>query len=351
MSSDPFCRKRRNEPYMYMMTGKDSGEKFKSKIGGQALVEGIMMRGIDCSAMACRLPDGTIDVEKWSIRNGKNAPWYLKAPFVRGCFNFAISVIDGMKCTMKSAEKQADADDSETPEEEMSAFEKWFSDTKLGKSIDAKLEGEHGKEILSTITLVITLIMMAVFIAALKFIPMLLSGLLTYIHAPDWSKTVAEGVIKLGLIIFYMWAISHMKEMHRTFMYHGAEHKSIACYEHGLELNVENIRAQTRFHPRCGTSFIMLVVLISICIGMFLPWTNIFVRFGLQLLLLPVEASVGYELIRLAGRYDNILTRILSAPGLWLQRITTQEPDDSMIEVAIAALTPCLPVDKEDDRW
>ena len=142
-----------------------------------------------------------------------------------------------------------------------------------------------------------------------------------------------------------------MKEIHKTFKYHGAEHKTIACYEAELELTVENVRKQIRFHPRCGTSFIFLVVLLSIIIGMFLPWKNLWARFGLQLLMLIPETSIGYELIKLAGRYDNIFTRIISAPGIWLQHITTCEPDDPQIEVAIAALKPCIPENKEDDRW
>ena len=139
--------------------------------------------------------------------------------------------------------------------------------------------------------------------------------------------------------------------MKTTFMYHGAEHKTIACYESGKELTVENIRPMCRFHPRCGTSFILIVIILSIIVGMFLPWKSIPVRFGMQLLLLIPEASVAYELIKIAGRYDNIVTRIISAPGLWLQRITTNEPNDAQIEVAIAALTPCLPKDKEEDKW
>ena len=317
-------------------------QPIKSKIGGQALIEGIMMRGIDVSAMACRLPDGTIDVETWKIRNGKTAPWYLKTPFIRGCFNFAISLYDGIRCMLKSADKQITDDDEEDDTEELSKFEQWLS---------SKFEGEHGKELLSTIMIIMSIIFMIIGVCALKFIPILISNLLGYLGAPDWTKTISEGFIKLGLIILYMWAISHMDSIHTTFMYHGAEHKSIACYENGLELTVENIRKQTRFHPRCGTSFIVLVMLISICIGMFLPWKNLFVRFGLQLLFLPVEASIGYELIKLAGRYDNIFTRIISAPGLWLQKITTQEPNDKMIEVAIAALTPCIPDDRNDDKW
>lgn len=332
-----------------MSSNQQSQCKFKSKIGGQALIEGIMMRGIDLSAMACRLPDGTIDVETWKIRNGKSAPWYLKTPFIRGCFNFVISLVDGMKCTMKSAEKQMTDEDDE--DEELSPFEEWLSKTRPYKWLEAKLEGENGKSVMNTIMIVVCVVVMAISICAFKFFPALLSGLLGKLGAPDWSKTVSEGVIKIALLVGYMWLISHMKEIHTTFKYHGAEHKTIACYEAGLELTVENVRKQTRFHPRCGTSFIFLVVLLSIAIGMFLPWDNVFARFGLQLLMLPVEASIGYELIKLAGRCDNIFTRIISAPGLWLQHITTCEPDDPQIEVAIAALKPCIPDDKNDDQW
>ncbi|MGN0639310.1 MAG: DUF1385 domain-containing protein [Huintestinicola sp.] len=332
-----------------MSSNQQSQCKFKSKIGGQALIEGIMMRGIDLSAMACRLPDGTIDVETWKIRNGKSAPWYLKTPFIRGCFNFVISLVDGMKCTMKSAEKQMT--DEEEDDEEPSPFEEWLSKTRPYKWLEAKLEGENGKAVMNTIMIVVCVVVMAISICAFKFFPALLSGLLGKLGAPDWTKTVSEGIIKIALLVGYMWLISHMKEIHTTFKYHGAEHKTIACYEAGLELTVENVRKQTRFHPRCGTSFIFLVVLLSIAIGMFLPWDNVFARFGLQLLMLPVEASIGYELIKLAGRCDNIFTRIISAPGLWLQHITTCEPDDPQIEVAIAALKPCIPDDKNDDQW
>lgn len=324
--------------------------KFKSKIGGQALIEGIMMRGIGLSAMACRLPDGSIDVETWENRNGKNAPLYMKMPFIRGCFNFAITLIDGMKCTIRSAEKQMTEDDAEE-EEELTGFEKWLSNTKAYKKLEAKLEGENGQAVMNTIMIVTCVIVMIICVCAFKFIPVLLSGLLGLLGAPDWLKTIFEGCIKIGLLVGYMWLISHMKDINTTFKYHGAEHKTIACYEAGLELTVENVRKQTRFHPRCGTSFIFLVVLLSIAIGMFLPWSNAWLRFGMQLCMLPIEASIGYELIKLAGRYDNVFTRIISAPGLWLQRITTCEPTDPQIEVAIAALTPCIPDDGEEDKW
>ena len=333
-----------------MSNNQQSECKFKSKIGGQALIEGVMMRGIDLSAMACRLPDGTIDVETWKIRNGKTAPWYLKTPFIRGCFNFVISLVDGMKCTMKSAEKQMN-DEDDDDNEELSPFEEWLSKTRPYKWLEAKLEGENGKAVMNTIMIVVCVVVMVISICAFKFFPALLSGLLGKLGAPDWSKTVSEGIIKIALLVGYMWLISNMKEIHTTFKYHGAEHKTIACYEAGLELTVENVRKQTRFHPRCGTSFIFLVVLLSIAIGMFLPWDSILARFGLQLLMLPVEASIGYELIKLAGRCDNLFTKIISAPGIWLQHITTCEPDDPQIEVAIAALKPCIPEDKNDDRW
>lgn len=326
--------------------------KFKSKIGGQALIEGIMMKGIDTAAMACRLPDGSIDVETWAVRNGKDAPWYVKTPFIRGCFNFVSSLADGARCIMKSAQKQMDAEeDSNEEEEEPSKFEKWLSETKGYKKLEAALEGENGKELMNTIMVVMSVVMMVILVCALKFFPALISGLLGKIGAPNALKAVVEGLIKLCMVVGYMWLVSNMEGMSVTFRYHGAEHKTIACYEARLPLTVENVRRQTRFHPRCGTSFIMLIVLLGIAIGIFIPWDGVLKRFGIQLLLLPLETSIGYELIKLAGRVDNIFTKIISAPGLWLQRITTKEPDDRQIEVAIAALTPCIPDDPEEDRF
>lgn len=250
----------------------------------------------------------------------------------------------------KSAEKQADADDDDD-DDEPSKFEQWLSKTRPYKWLESKIEGENGKEVMNTIMLVVCVVVMILCVCAFKFFPALLSLPLGLLGAPDWCKTVFEGIIKVALLVGYMWLISHMKEIHKTFKYHGAEHKTIACYEAELELTVENVRKQIRFHPRCGTSFIFLVVLLSIIIGMFLPWKNLWARFGLQLLMLIPETSIGYELIKLAGRYDNIFTRIISAPGIWLQHITTCEPDDPQIEVAIAALKPCIPENKEDDKW
>jgi uncharacterized protein YqhQ len=308
---------------------------FKSKIGGQALIEGIMMKGIGTESMACRLPDGTIDVETWEIKNGKDAPWYKRTPFVRGCINFFDTLVDGIKCTMKSAEKQVTDDDEE---EELSPFEKW-------------LEEKFGDKLLPVMMVISVVIAMVLCVGLFKFLPMFISKLVLAAGAPNWVRTVVESVLKLALLIGYFYVISLTESMSVTFKYHGAEHKTIACYEARKELTVENIRPMSRFHPRCGTSFILIVVILSLIVGMFLPWKSIPVRFGMQLLLLIPEASVAYELIKIAGRYDNIATRIISAPGLWLQRITTNEPDDSQIEVAIAALTPCLPKEGEEDKW
>ncbi len=320
----------------------DKTEKFKSKIGGQALVEGVMMKGVTTGAMACRLPNGTIDLETWELKGGKK-PWYKTVPFIRGCFNFVDSLISGIRCTIKSAQKQITDDDEEEEEEEkMSRLEMW---------LNSKLAGEPGKEIADTIMVVVCVVVMIVCVCAFKFFPALISSPLVKLGAPNWCITLVEGVIKLALLVGYMWIISKSKDMNITFKYHGAEHKTIACYEAGLELKVENVRQMSRFHPRCGTSFILIVVIISVIVGMFLPWSNVWLRFGLQLLLLPVESAVAYEVIRIAGRIDNPLTRAISAPGMWLQHITTCEPDDSQIEVAIEALKPCIPENREDDIW
>ena len=162
---------------------------------------------------------------------------------------------------------------------------------------------------------------------------------------------MVEGIIKIVIFILYLALVSRMKEIRRVFEYHGAEHKSIACYEAGEELTVENVRKHTRFHPRCGTSFILIVLVIGIIVFSVVTWDNLAVRMILKLALLPVVMGIAYEIIKLAGRYDNPVTRIVSAPGLWLQRLTTSEPDDSQIEVAIAALTEVLPQNKEEDRW
>lgn len=322
------------------MSSKNCGEsceQFKSKIGGQAVIEGVMMRGIDKAAMACRLPDGEIDMEIWPIKGGKNVPWYRKIPFVRGVFNFIVSMIDGYKCISRSAEKQIIDDD----DEELTRFEKWL-DEKLGDKI---LPIISGISIVIGVALAVVLFMM---------VPSWISkGVNYFIPLNGFARNVIEGLLKIAIFIGYTALTALMKDIRRTYEYHGAEHKTITCYEHGEELTVENVKKHSRFHPRCGTSFIFLVLFISIFVNtvLHLPWSSVFIRMLCKIAVLPLIMGIAYELIRLAGKYDNVVTRIISAPGLAIQRITTREPDGEEIECAIAALKAVIPENKEDDRW
>lgn len=290
-----------------------------------------MMRGPVLTSMATRMPDGSIDVETWNTHKGSKTPWTRKTPFIRGIFNMVDSMVVGYHCLMKSAEKAG-------VEEEPTKFDKWL-EKKLGHNMMKVLGGFAA--------------VLGVALAAVLFIfiPTGLSSLLKPLIGTGVGLSLIEGLIKVIILVGYMWLCSRMKDMRRVFEYHGAEHKSIACYEAGLPLTVENVRPQRRFHPRCGTSFLFLVVFISIIVGSFISWDNPAIRMLLKLALIPVVVGISYELIKLAGRSDGILTRIISAPGMWLQRITTCEPDDSQIECAIAALEAVIPEDENADRW
>lgn len=309
----------------------------KSKIGGQALIEGIMMRGLDKTSMAVRVPSGEIDIETWGAGSLVHPKWYRRVPIVRGVVNMVESLVLGYKCLMKSAEK-AGLDDGEDEEYEPSKFEK-FVEEKFG---------DHLFKIIGTIGMVLGV---AIALLLFMYIPALAVKGLNHLVALGGFKTLVEGVIKIAIFVGYLALVSKMKDIRRTFEYHGAEHKSIACYEAGEELTVENVRKHRRFHPRCGTSFLLIVLIISIIIFSVVTWDNLFIRIGLKVILLPVVVGISYEIIKLAGRHDNVVTRIISAPGLWLQRLTTREPDASQIEVAIAALNEVLPENKEDDQW
>ena len=300
-----------------------TAEKFKSKIGGQALIEGIMMLGPNKGAMACRLPDGTIDLETWDENNGKNAPWYKKTPLVRGCWSFVSSLVRGYKYMMKSADKQITEED----------------------------KNEVGETAMDVIMAIGSIVGVIIAIALFMFLPRILVGLIPAVKEQRIIRSVLEGLVKIALFVGYMAATSLMKDIKRQFMYHGAEHKTIACHEAELPLTVENVRRQTRFHKRCGTSFIFIVLIVGIFVSCFIPFTETWQRIVCSLILLPLVVGISYEFIRLAGNNDNTFTRVLSAPGLAMQRITTREPDDSMIEIAIAALTPCIPEDKTEDKW
>lgn len=319
-----------------MSSGK---EKFKSKIGGQAVIEGVMMRGIDKMSMANRLPDGSIDIDLWEIKGGKNIPWYRKTPFVRGIFNFVTSLLDGYKCISRSVDKQMTEEDEEEP----TKFEQWLND-KLGDKL---------MPVVSGISMVVGL---ALAVVLFMWVPSALIKLIEHISGGEINtviKNIIEGLLKISIFVGYTALTAMMPDMKRLYEYHGAEHKTIACYEAETELTPENVKGFTRFHPRCGTSFIFLVLFISIFVNTIfqIPWSNIALRVLCKVALLPVVTGIAYELIRLAGRYDNPFTRIFSAPGLWIQRITTREPETDEIECAIAALKAVIPENKEDDQW
>ncbi|MDE5620789.1 MAG: DUF1385 domain-containing protein [Ruminococcus sp.] len=299
-------------------------EKFKSKIGGQALIEGIMMLGPNKGAMACRLPDGSIDLETWDENNGKNAPWYKKTPIVRGCVSFVISMTKGYKYMMKSAEKQLT--EEEKAEEENSG-------------------------IFDIVMYIGMLLGIVIALGLFMFLPKIIIGLISGIEEHRIVRSILEGIVKIVIFVAYMALVSFMKDIRRQYEYHGAEHKTIACHEAELPLTVENVRKQSRFHKRCGTSFIFIVLIVGIFVMCFVPFTVTWQRIVASLILLPLIVGISYECIRLAGNHDNLFTRVLSAPGLAMQRITTREPDDSMIEIAIAAMKPCIPADKEEDKW
>ena len=322
---------------------KNSSVIHKTSVGGQALIEGIMMQGPKGAAMSVRLPDGTIDTEEKEFRHIRDKVKFLGFPVIRGCVNFVESMIFGYKCLMESAEKSG-FEELENSEENQSKLDKWLS--------------EHlSKKVMSVITGVASVLGVLLAFALFFFLPSkitdffnnLASGALTNFRA------LIEGIMRMIIFIAYIALVSLMKDIKRTFMYHGAEHKTIFCYEHGLELTVENVRKQSRFHPRCGTSFMFVMIIISVIISSIIsvafPYlrNNIAVWMIIKILILPLVMGFGYEFIKYAGRHDNTLVKILSAPGLWMQRLTTKEPDDSMIEVGIAAFKAVITDNPEDD--
>ncbi len=307
----------------------------KTSIGGQALIEGVMMRGVDTCAMATRLPGGEIDVEMIPVKSSKDIPRIAKLPVVRGVVNFISSLRLGYKCLMKSAEK-AGLDDEEEgePGKFEQKLEQWFGDKLM--------------RVVSGIGMVLGLVLAVVLF---MYLPSLAVKGLEHLVPLGAFKAVVEGVIKIAVFVGYLAVVSRMGEIARVFEYHGAEHKTIACYEHGETLTPENVQKFTRFHPRCGTSFILIILVISILVFSFVTWSTLWVRILLKLALLPLVVGIGYELIKVCGRYDNPVTRAVSKPGLWLQRLTTREPDEEQIAVAIASLEAVLPKEGEDDRW
>ena len=306
----------------------------KTSIGGQALIEGVMMRGPQRTAMAVRHTSGEIRMEAWDNPEGKR-PFFTKWPLVRGIFNYVDSMKYGYKCLMRSAELSG-------------------LDEELNEEGAEPKDEKKTSRLLNLVMIIGSVLGVGLSLVLFMWLPIqLFNWLRPLVPAMDnpYVRAVFEGVLRIVIFLCYMLLVSRMKDIRRTFQYHGAEHKTIFCYEKGLPLTVENVREQSRFHPRCGTSFLILMLLVGIIISIFIRVDHALLRTAIKLLLLPVTVGVGYELIKLAGRKDNAFTRIMSAPGLWMQRLTTIEPDDSMIECAIASLQEVIPEDPEADNW
>ena len=323
-------------------------EKFKTMIGGQALIEGIMMRGPDKDAIVVRRAEG-LSIE--TSPRKKNPPKsYKNLPFIRGVFNFFDAQVVGIKALLRSADLAP-----EEMQEEPSKFDRW---------LEEKLGNEKFQQAVVGIAVAMGL---GLSILLFFLLPMVIGGFFDRWLDSNLALNLVEGIIRMVIFLAYMFLVSRMQEMKRVFAYHGAEHKTIRCYEAGLPLTVENVRMQTRLHPRCGTSFLLVVMVISILVFSVASSALLAVVPGLEairgtfgyrllmilfkLLLLPIVVGITYEINRWAGRHDNGFTRVLTAPGMWLQNFTTNEPDDSMIEVGIAAVEAVLPEQEGADRW
>ena len=311
---------------------KNKDCSFRTSIGGQALIEGILMRGPKKQAIVCRTADGLVEkVEE--LKFIKDRYPILGWPLIRGCATFLDSMVKGMQALTYSAEL-VPVEDQEPD--------------KLDQWIEKHFEAEKASKIVIG-TAVVLGIALALFLFI--FLPTLIVGFIKPLTQNLIVRNLSEGVVKIVILLCYMRLCSCVSDVKRLFSYHGAEHKTIFCYEHGKPLTVENVRAESRFHPRCGTSFLLVVVVVSILVNSVVTLTNSFARMGCHLLLLPLVVGISYEINRWCGRHDNWLSAALSAPGKWLQHMTTNEPDDSMIECAIRAMELVIPEEKGSDAW
>ena len=298
-----------------------------SNIGGQAVMEGIMMRHKDKYSIAVRRPDNEIELKVEDYKCVFGNAKFLKYPLIRGVVSFVDSLVVGTKCLMYSAEIAGDEEDEEDKQKNAALSEEELAAKKAKEDKQFKW--------LLYVTVAVSIV---VSVAAFMLLPYALASLCRRVGASEFAVTIVEAFVKLALFMGYMLLISRMKDIQRTFMYHGAEHKCINCIEHGMDLTVENVRKSSRLHKRCGTSFLLIVMIISIFFFMFIHVDSRVLRLVLRLVLIPVIAGVSFEFIRLAGRSDNALINLLSKPGLLLQHITTKEPEDDMIEVGIASV-------------
>lgn len=312
-----------------------ANQEKRTTIGGQALIEGIMMRGPEKQAIAVRNQEGEIVLTTEELKFIKNKYPILGWPLIRGVVNFGGSMVSGVKALMYSASFYPEEEENTEP----GKFEQW-------------LEKHIGSEKLESLIIYLAVVLGMGFSVLLFFLlPTFLVGLVKPIHDNYFLRNLCEGIVKIVIFTGYMALVSRMSDMRRVFSYHGAEHKTIKCYEMGLPLTVENVRPCTRKHPRCGTSFLFVVIFVSILVGSVIRVGNTFLRMLCHLALLIPIVAISYEFNRLVGRYDNWLTKILTAPGLWFQNFTTYEPDDSMIECAIAALEAVIPEEEGADNW
>lgn len=297
------------------------------KAGGQAVLEGVMMKAGDDVALAVRTEDGSIKIDRSKFTSLRKKNKFCNIPVIRGVINFVESLILSMKTLTKSGEMLG-FDEIE----EESAFDKW-------------LIKHFGDKIYKIISVIAVILGVGLSLCLFMLVPIYItSGIDWLLGGIGWFKNVVAGLIKIGIFVAYIWGVSFVKDIRRTFEYHGAEHKTIDCYEKGLELTPENAAKCTRFHPRCGTSFIFVVLILSIIIFSVISWEmNKFAIMGLRIALLPLVVGIAFEFIMFAGKHPNVITKIFSAPGLLMQRITTREPDEAQIEVAIAAFKAALP--------
>ncbi len=304
-----------------------------TSIGGQALIEGILMKSPEKTALCVRLPDGSIDTSYMEEKRLSKKYKIFALPVIRGVVGFVESMLQGYKALMISADKSGFAD--------------------LEENTDKNESKKEESPFLNIIMLIGAVLGVLLSVVLFMYLPRLLVSGIEFIFETEITskllRSCIEQFVKLSVFVGYVWAVSYMKDIKRVFMYHGAEHKTIFCYEKGLELTVENVRKQKRFHPRCGTSFMILMILISIIFStvlqMIFPsvYTVRWLWVLAKILMIPLICGVGYEVLKICGRYDNAITRIISAPGMWLQRLTTKEPEDDMIEIAIAAIIACEP--------
>ena len=315
------------------MSKNNNSCSFRTSIGGQALIEGILMRGPKKQAIVCRTQDGLVEKTE-ELKFIKDKYPILGWPFIRGCATFLDSMVKGMQALTYSAELVPMEEQGE-PDKLDQWIEKHFPEDKAQKLIIG------------------TAVVMGIGLALLLFVflPAFIVGLIKPLTQSYLVRNLSEGLLRVVILLLYMRLCCCMSDIKRLFSYHGAEHKTIFCYEHGKPLTVENVREESRFHPRCGTSFLLVVVVVSILVNAVVRLDNTFARMGCHLLLLPVVVGISYEINRWCGRHDNILSAVLSAPGKWLQRITTYEPDDGMIECAIRAMELVIPEEKGSDEW